>query len=152
MSTGQRHASSGAGSLSPSLLDPRKLSRFRSVPFLFGFKLRLSEPVYKPVIDKHTRRGFSLSLYGHQKALSKAKVESRDECGGVRAELPDPHLPGHRRSGAARGGHPGLRVRLHRFHPSEPNANSRPDPEPVGQPGLTLSISRQRTNKRGSVS
>lgn len=47
----------------------------------------------------------------------------RHERGSVRPQLADPHLPGHGGGRAARRGHAGLRVRVHRLHPSQPDPN-----------------------------
>lgn len=87
------------------------------------------------VLGERTRRGFR-RVCRTPEQLSKAKVLLvNDECGGLRAELPNPHLPGHRGNGVARSGYTGFRVRLYRLHPSQPDANARPDPEPAGQSG-----------------
>ncbi len=70
-------------------------------------------------------------------SVKRRPVKSeKDECGGVRAELADAHLPGHGGNGAARGRHAGLRVRVYRLHAAQPDPNSRPDPESTRQPGM----------------
>lgn len=47
----------------------------------------------------------------------------RHERGSVRPQLADPHLPGHGGGRAARRRHAGLRVRVHRLHPPQPDPN-----------------------------
>lgn len=83
----------------------------------------------------------SLSLPPAARAASTPSPP-KHERRGVRAELADAHVPRHRGSRAAGSGHPGLRVRLHRLYPPEPDANPGPDPEPARQPGpLALCLS-----------
>lgn len=70
-------------------------------------------------------------------SVKRRSVEpDKDECGGVRAELANAHLPGHRGNGASRGRHAGLRVRVHRLYIAQPDPNPRPDPESARQPGI----------------
>lgn len=73
--------------------------------------------------------------YSSAAAPSRFDGGLHHECRGVRAELPDSHVPGHGGDRAAGSGHPGLRVRLHRFHPAESDPDPRADPESAGQPG-----------------
>lgn len=65
--------------------------------------------------------------------ISDTRQAIKHECRGVRAELADSNVPRHRGDRVAGSGHAGLRVRLHRLHPAEPDPG--PDPEPAGQPG-----------------
>lgn len=78
----------------------------------------------------------SLRDYSVFSAKRRSIEPEKDECGGVRAELADAHLPGHGGSGAARGRHAGLRVRVHRLYAAQPDPNAGPDPESARQPGI----------------